>query len=82
MIVNRGGHFLHQRRVPALAQVQPRLVVPAEGDGSTQAGITLYLTAPGMPELTVREPPASTPTELIRCATVISYVVSGRSAND
>ncbi len=66
MIVNKDRQFLTQRRAPALALVQPRLVVPAEGDGSTQAGITLYLTAPGMPELTVREPPASAHTEMIR----------------
>ena len=65
-MVDKEGHFLTQRRCPAMAQITPRLEILSEDRaGGVAGGVVLHLTAPGMPELVVNEPPPSAPTTTV-----------------
>lgn len=59
-VMDKEGRVVTQRQRPRLAQITPRLEVLEDKEE-----VVLYLTAPGMPELVVKEPPSSTLTKTI-----------------
>ena len=63
-MVSKDGQLITQRQSPSIALICPRLEVLHSGEEREQ--VILHLSAPGMPEIAVREPPPNTPTEDVR----------------
>ena len=72
-MVDGSGCFMTQRQLPAMALISPRVEVsqlPPGGEGGNREEegeeVTLHLSAPGMPDLVIKTPPADSPTQQIR----------------
>ena len=62
-MVNKEGCFVTQRQRPTMALISPRLEICGTGEAEE---VILHLSAPGMSDITVKEPPADTPPEQVR----------------
>ena len=73
MVVNKEGSFVMQRQCPTMALISPRLEI-----GGTEE-VILHLSAPGMSDISVKEPPADTPSEQVRYCMDVLYSVPMQS---
>jgi uncharacterized protein YcbX len=64
VIVDKNGCFMTQRQHPKMALINPRVEARQTPGGGEE--VTLHLSAPEMPDLTLKTPPPSAPTEQIR----------------
>ena len=64
VIVDKNGCFMTQRQHPKMALICPRVEARQTPGGEEE--VTLHLSAPEMPDLTLKIPPPSAPTEQIR----------------
>ena len=72
MVVNKEGSFVTQRQCPTMALINPRLEICEIGEAEE---VILHLSAPGMSDIPVKEPPADTPTEQVRYCMYILHSV-------
>jgi hypothetical protein len=63
VVVNKEGCFVMQRQCPTMALISPRLEIREIGGAED---VILHLSAPGMSDISVKEPPADTPSEQVR----------------
>ena len=69
-MVNKEGCFVTQRQCPTMALISPRLEISEIGEAEE---VILHLSAPGMSDISVKEPPADTPSEQVRYCMDIQY---------
>ena len=62
--MDKNGCFITQRQHPKMALICPRVEARQTPGGEEE--VTLHLSAPEMPDLTLKTPPPSAPTEQIR----------------
>ena len=78
MVVNKEGSFVTQRQCPVMALISPRLEISEIGGAED---VILHLSAPGMSNISVKEPPADTPSEQVRYCMDILYSVPSHDSS-
>ena len=66
-----GGRRVTQRQCPVMALISLRLVISEIGGAED---VIVHLSAPGMSNISVKEPPADTPSEQVRYCMDILYI--------